>query len=346
MMPKTYMKTNIKQSKLDMPPFRPAPETAGHIMGTILISMLLPIGVATFFFGWPALTLLAIGATAALAAEIVSSKISHELSLASAFHSIIIGLLLVFMLPANCSWYMALIGAVLAVAIGKHAFGGMGRYLWHPALIGRVVLELLFHGQLAVTANSPLAGLRQLDKIRIENGVVQFGHFFLEYLPDLDRCMFGNVSGGLGETCGLALILTGLFLIYRGYLRWKLPVVFILSAYLAVAICPIFPTDPATGKQVTVYFPFFASGLASGFTYANYHLFSGGLLLSAFLVSVDMTSRPIMIKGQIIYAGCAGILTILLRLYTPIGIPCYVALLAVQTFIPLIDRITRPYGKK
>lgn len=340
------MNTSSKQLKLDVPPFRATPETVSQIMTTTLITLLLPAGVAVYFFGWPALSLMAIGLVTALATEMTCSWIRHDISLGSVIHSVIIGLLLVFMLPAQCAVYMAIIGVVVAVALGKHVFGGLGHYLWHPALIGRVILELFFYGQIAITANSPLAGLRHFNKLVIEKGVVQFGQYFLEYLPSLDKCMLGNVGGGLGEVNGVIVILAGLFLIYRGYLHWQLPAVFIVSAYITVAFCPIFPTDLATGEQQAVYIPFMASGWDVGFTYANYHLFSGGLLLSAFLLSADMTSRPIMVRGQIFYAGCAGVLAIILRYYSTIGIPSYAALLVMQTLIPFIDRVTRPSGRK
>ncbi|MCF7957460.1 MAG: RnfABCDGE type electron transport complex subunit D [Phycisphaerae bacterium] len=340
------MNTSSKQLKLGVPPFRATPETVSQIMTTTLITLLLPAGVAVFFFGSRALNLMVIGLVAALATEMICSRIRQDLSLGSTVHSLVIGLLLVLMLPAHCAGYVAMTGAVVAVALGKHVFGGLGHYLWHPALIGRVILELFFHDQLALSANSPLAGLRHFDKLFIENGVVQFGQYFLEYLPSLDKCMLGNVGGGLGEVNGVIVILAGLFLIYRGYLHWQLPAVFIASAYITVAFCPIFPMDLATGEHQAVYIPFMASGWDVGFTYANYHLFSGGLLLSAFLLSADMTSRPIVVRGQILYAGCAGVLAIILRYYSPIGIPSYVAILAMQTLIPFIDRMTRPSGRK
>jgi len=130
------------------------------------------------------------------------------------------------------------------------------------------------------------------------------------------------------------------YLIYRDYVPWRLPVIFILSAYVTAAVCPIVIDHPEAGPKVIVW-PFLAEGISVGLTYVNYQVFLGGLMLGACVLTADMTSRPMTATGQVFFAVCAGVLTILLRLYSAIPVPCYAAILAVNTLAPAIDRVTR-----
>ncbi len=324
-----------KQAKIFTPPFRPTPESARRIMRTMLVVLSVPALVAAWLFGVEAVKLMLVCVVTALAVEIICNRFHSQRTFGSTAHSITMALLLSFTLPITCNRYIAAIGVVVTIAIGKHLFGGLGKYWWHPVLIGRFTLELFFASQLAFT--QPLDALRQFDGLAFVDSVPQLSQYLLEHLPALELCMIGQVPGGIGQTSGLILILVGLFFIYRGYLNWQLPLTFIACACIAAAVFPVkIPAD-----NEFVYLPIIAQGLEVGLTYINYHLFTGGLLLTAFVFSSDMTSRPITLRGQIIFAAAAGILTITLRLYSPIPMPCYAALLTVNTLRPIIDRLTR-----
>ena len=366
-----------------LPPFRATPESCRRIMRTSLAVLILPAAAAAAFFGYHAFKLMLVSAVCAGLTEFVTyrARPSHRLP-GSTTHSIMMGLLLSFTLPATTPWHIAAFGAVCAVLIGKVVLGGLGRYVWHPALIGRIILQILFADQLTapvgpllgpghiflgnihsvtesqwlnlnwfsttVSAGTdglllplPLASLRSFADLHFLDGSCQLARYLLEHLPPLGHCIVGATPGSLGQTSGIAIILAGVYLIYRGYMPWHMPVAFITAAYAAAALCPII-LNPSTSGTAIVHLPITADGIAAGLTYANYHIFTGSLLLAACLLTADMTSRPITLTGQTLFAAGAGLMTIILRLYTHIAIPALAAVLAMNTLTGLIDRFTRP----
>ena len=342
---------------MHQPPFRPGPESAQRIMRTQLIVLLLPGIWALWWFGFSALKLMVIAVAASVLTEIIAWGIRHDRSPGSTAHSVMMGLLLAFTLPGESTWYIVLIGSVGAVLVGKQLFGGLGHYLWHPVLIGRLILEIFFHEQLSLGAGmsgngmltgAPIEALRHFNGLQFAESCGQLGQYMLAHLPPLEQCMWGNVPGPVGQSCGVVLILVGLYFMYRSYVHWQMPAVFIGSAYLAGCVLPIVAVDP-TATEVTrhvILLPILAEGIDVGFTYVNYHLFCGGLLFGAFILTADMTARPITMGGQVIFAVTAGILTMIFRLYSGIPMPCYAAMLAVSTLIPTIDRLTRHRSRR
>ncbi len=342
------MTNEFRQSRALLPPFRPTPESTNRIMATQLVALMLPGAFSVWLFGVQSLTVTAIAIISALTAETVCNAVRHETQPGSILHSAVMGTLLAFTLPADCPLHLPAFGAAATVIIGKQLFGGLGHYLWHPALIGRIATELFFHQQLSLSytslgarfnVNVPLDYLRNFSSMKFEDSVAQIGQYLQGNLPPLENCIIGNCPGGLGETCGLVLIITGLYLVYRGYLHWKAPFIFIVSAYLTAALCPVKVGETA------IQAPIITQGLDAGITYVNYQIFSGGLILAAFILMMDMTSRPITLNGQLIFAAAAGTLAIIFRLYTPVPLPSYAAILVMNTLIPTIDRLSRPVRK-
>ncbi|KPK76610.1 MAG: hypothetical protein AMJ79_06125 [Phycisphaerae bacterium SM23_30] len=378
---------NDKELLLPLPPYRPVPESAQRIMRTQLAVLILPAAAGAIFFGYHALKLMILAAAAAGLAEGICKRVIFSKVSGSMPHSLAMGLLLAFMLPVSCPWYVPVVGAVAAVVFAKHLFGGLGYYIWHPALAGRLIVQILFgdwfyapHGPLlgrnhiltgninAVPENriawfqidwfsslpedgfdgflllQPEETLRRFWEMEFVDSVAQIGQYILDRLPSLEHCLVGAVPGGVGQTCSVALILVGLFLIYRGYLSWQLPATFIAGAYLGAMLLPIGIVTSEPSSNIFLW-PIIDGGLAAGFTYLNYHLFSGALLLGALVLTSDMTSRPITVRGQMIFGAGAGLLTTVFRLYSDISIPCCAAILLMNSLVPAIDRLTRPRGR-
>jgi len=299
------------------------------------------------------------------------------------------GILVVFMLPANCGIKIAVFGAVTAIVVGKQFFGGLGHYVWHPALVGRLVVQIFFSGALSRNTgpllsrnriflgdinevgketaswfhvdwfqsipppqhdgwiiSRPVEALRIFDEMQCKESAGRMSRYLLDHLPSLEHCVLGATPGGIGETCAVVLILVGLFFIYRGYVAWKLPAVFLGAAYLAAMLLPIVVESPQTGDGTMILFPFLSGGPAVGLTYVHYQIFSGGLLLGATILAGDMTSRPITTRGQVVFASGAGILTMIFRLYTPMAIPCYAGILVMNSLTSTLDRFSRPRGRR
>jgi H+/Na+-translocating ferredoxin:NAD+ oxidoreductase subunit D len=304
-------------------------------MRTQLAGLTLPVLAAVILFGSGALKLILAAALTALLIELIADRIKRKKMPGNITHSVMMGVLLAFTLPADCPWYIAMTGAAVAVLMGKQLFGGLGRYRWHPALVGRLVVQLLFHEQISASA-TPLQALCHWGDLRFVGSVPQLGLYLYDKLPSLQQCQWSAAGGGLGESCRILLILIGLYFIYRGYLHWQLPLMFIVSAYTAAAFFPIIVEQPGLPDRL-ICFPLLAENLSVGFTYINYHLFTGGLILTAFIMTADMTSRPLTVRGQIYFAVGAGLLTVAVRLYCPVVLSAYLTPISAYTALLVMN---------
>jgi Na+-transporting NADH:ubiquinone oxidoreductase subunit NqrB len=159
-------------------------------------------------------------------------------------------------------------------------------------------------------------------------------------LPPLEDLVCGTRPGGIGETCAVVILVAGIYLIYRRYVKWQLPVMMIASAAIVAAVAPITLAGP-DGPQ-TVWFPFTLEGSDVGMIYVVYQMLSGELLLAAFFLATEMTSRPVTAGGQALFGLGCGAMGMLLQLYSSVQIPMYAAVLAMNTFTPAIDSLWRP----
>jgi len=189
----------------------------------------------------------------------------------------------------------------------------------------------------ALLLTPPLWSLRRFAQGHIPaDGDLQFEPLLRDALPPWIDALIGAVPGGIGETSTLSIIIVGFFLIYRGYLRWQLPVAVLVSAFVAASILPI----ESGGNYV--WFPVFAveGGRAVGLAYVLYHLTAGQLMLGAFLLAGDVVSSPMRAHGQVVYGIGIGVLTIFMRLYGVLECECYWAILIMNVFVGTIDRFT------
>jgi Na+-translocating ferredoxin:NAD+ oxidoreductase RnfD subunit len=176
-------------------------------------------------------------------------------------------------------------------------------------------------------------------------------------LPDFRDLLIGAVPGEIGATSAAALLLGGLVLLYHGYLRWQMVLAFLLAAAITAAVAPLRIGPMVDGLPSWRWLPGlqFHDSSPVGPLYVAFHLLSGGLLLAMFFFAADFATRPITVAGQVVFAAGCGILTILIRLYLFVpGAPflfvtsgAYLAVLAMNTLTPLIDRLfqPRPFGR-
>jgi electron transport complex protein RnfD len=163
----------------------------------------------------------------------------------------------------------------------------------------------------------------------------------LPQMPPINDLLYGAYPGESGATCAIVIVMAGLYLIYRNYVKWQLPVMFILSAACVAAVAPVFLAGPHQTVE-TIWWPVQAEGLDVGFIYVMYQLLGGELMLAAFFLATEMTSRPVTSGAQALFGVGCGSLAMLLQMYTPIAIPCYMAVLIMNTFTPVIDHLWRP----
>jgi electron transport complex protein RnfD len=164
-----------------------------------------------------------------------------------------------------------------------------------------------------------------------------------DVLPPWRDTVLGTVGGGIGETCVACVLLGGLFLIHRGLVRWQLPVSILVAAAITAAVFPITCGGGIESTPEQLWLPgLIHQGSAPvGLVYVLYQLTAGELVFAAFFVATDMVTSPLRARGQILFGLSIGVLAILLRMYGIVPGSCYWAILIMNPFVPLIDRITR-----
>ena len=303
------------------------PDDVPCIMWTVVIA-LLPAGVmGWYYFGLDALVVILLSVIAAVVTEFVIQKLRGVEVTIGDGSAVVTGLLLAFVLPPKAPWFIPVVGSAFAVAIAKHAFGGLGRNIWNPALAGRAFVLSAWAPYMTAKWSEPVNGFFKwcatdattqatpLDFVK-NGGSSSF---------TLKALILGNTSGCLGETCAVVLIIGGLFLLYRGYIDWRIPIPFIVTVAVLGALFP-YKTGAATEMARDPLF----------------HIFSGGVILGAFFMATDMVTTPVTKKGMLVFGFGCGLLTVLIRKFGgyPEGV-CY-SILLMNTTTPLIDRFTQP----
>lgn len=298
-------------------------DSVPKIMYAVIASLVPAVAASLYFFRFKALALLLSCVAACLVTEALflwlRRKPLHSLRDGSA---VITGLLLAMTLPPSLSLELAIIGAVMAIAIGKQVFGGLGYNIFNPALVGRAFLQTAF--PVAMTTWIPPAALKiqtatyatPLGNLRFEDAIAK------GTLTPLKDLFTGNVGGCLGETSAIALILGGLFLLSRRVIDWRIPLGILLSL------------TAFTGAFWLVNPEKYASPL--------FHILAGGLLIGAFFMATDMVTSPITPLGTWIYALGIGIVIGLIRLFGGFAEGVMYSILFMNAFVPLLNRYTRP----
>ncbi len=301
-------------------------DTIPRIMWTVAGALAPAAIMGVVFFGVGALIVIAASIATAVATEALIQKLSGRPVTVSDGSAFVTGLLLAMVLPSSAPIYVPIVGAFVAIAIAKHCFGGLGYNIWNPALIGRAFVQVAWakHVSLASWPVSQWSPFK--DAVTEASPLLKSANSF-EFFPS--ELFLGNVPGSLGETCALALIAGGLFLIIRGYVNWRVPVCFIATAALLAAVLPA----PASWADKHL-----------GYLAHNplYQILAGGLMIGAFFMATDMVTTPITNLGLCIFAAGCGLITMLIRFYGgyPEGV-CY-SILLMNTTTPLIDRWCKP----
>ena len=264
-----------------------------------------------YIFGFRALSLVIITSLAAVLTEAIFQKLRNKPITIADGSALVTGMLLALNLPPGLPYWMAVVGAVVAISLGKQIYGGLGANPFNPALIGRVFLMITFTTPMTTWINpiDGMTGATPLSLMKMEG-----------ISTDYTKLLLGNSGGSLGETSALLIIIGGLYLIYKGYVDWTIPASYLGSVALFVAILG---QDPV------------------------FHLLSGGLMLGAFFMATDMVTTPLSKFGKVIFGIGAGVFTVLIRVYGGYPEGVSFSILLMNAFTPLINRFTVPkiYGE-
>ena len=189
-------------------------ESISKIMYSVAIALLLPTFAGVYFFGLRALGLVVVTSVAAILTEAVFQRLRNKPITISDGSALVTGMLLALNLPPGLPYWMAVVGAVVAIALGKQIYGGLGANPFNPALIGRVFLMITFTAPMTTW----------IDPVDGTTGATPLALMKMEGIStDYVKLFLGNVGGCIGETSALLIILGGLYLIYKGYVDWCIP---------------------------------------------------------------------------------------------------------------------------
>lgn len=291
-------------------------ETTPRLMGAVLLA-LAPAGFASIvLFGGKALLVIAASVVAALAAEAICNRVMRRPLTIGDGSAAITGLLLAFNMPPEVPLWVPVIGSFFAIVVVKQLFGGLGHNFMNPALAARAFLLAAWPMAMTTGWVQPFDGVTSATPLQTLRGMSS------QPLPELWELLFGLRAGALGETCAVALVLGGLYLIARRVIDWRIPAGFVGTVAL---------------------FGWAFGGRGGYFTGdALAHVLSGGLLLGAFFMATDYVTSPVTSRGRVVMGIGCGVITSLIRLWGgfPEGVSYSILLMNVAT--PLIDRATMP----
>jgi electron transport complex protein RnfD len=283
----------------------------------IILATLPAVLFGFFTYGMPAVGVVALAVSSAVAWELAFNKIAKRSPSIGDGNAAMIGLLFAMLLPATSPWWLVVTGTFVAVIVGKQIYGGIGGNPFNPVLVGLAILtlswkdffdfnEVLVNYDFSYPMAYPLASLKH------------FGVFAIsDFKPA--ALLMGQQSGGIGAVFGLGLILGGIYLIIRGCIRWEISVSFLAGIWVTALLFNM--ADPAK------------------YAAPAFHLLTGYTLIGAFFLATEDSSSPVNLIPMLIYGACAGIMTVLIR-----NVGFYVdgvvfAILLANLINPLVDKI-------
>lgn len=306
-------------------------------MYNVLIALLPAFALSLYNFGIGALVVTATAITACLLFEYLIQKylLKQVPSLLDG-SALLTGALLAFNIPTNLPIWIIIIGALIAIGVGKMSFGGLGNNLFNPALVGRVFLLISFPVQMT---SWPIPGGNLLGYLDVTTGATPLalikeglanGDNYLDILsqiPSYLDMLLGFTGGSAGEMAAGALLLGLVYMLFKKVITWHIP----LSVLGTVIV--------------------FASILHySGVKTADpiVHLLSGGLMLGAIFMATDYVTSPMSNKGMIVFGIGIGLLTVIIRTFGAYPEGISFAILIMNAFVPLIDKYIKPkrFGEK
>jgi electron transport complex protein RnfD len=335
-------------------PHAPPLVSVPRVMRRVLVALVPAALCYTWFFGFGLLINFTIAAVTALLTEgavllLRGRSTRHARRDGSALVS---AALLAFALPPLVPFWIPMLGSAIAITLAKQLYGGLGKNLFNPAMVGYVFLLLSFpvemtqwipprmgdldyqhlgfvaHLSYAFTGHLPVAldidVLTRATPLDLVKEGLRGGRTFAELRGG---SLFGDFGGRGWEWVANLIAVGGLYLLYTGTIRWHIPV-----ALLAGLLVP-----------ATVLYLLAPSSYAA----PGFHLFSGASMLGAFFIATDPVSAATTVRGRFIYGAGTGVLIYALRTWGGYPDGVAFAVLLMNGAVPLIDRYTRPriYGQ-
>ena len=284
-----------------------SPDSTQKIMQRVCIALVPTLIASVFIFGINSLILTAVTVAACVFFEWAYCKLmGREIPVAD-FSAVVTGMLLAFNLPATLPWWMAIVGAFIAIVIVKQLFGGLGYNFANPAIVARIALAIGFASRMA-NYPKPANGIDALASATplAVSGQLGAGQYV--------TLLLGNHGGVLGETCAITILLGGIYLIVTKVISPMIPVTYLAT----VAVLSLL-----AGKDPIV------------------QLLSCGLMLGAFFMATDYVTSPTTDKGKLIFGIGLGVITCAIRFLGTMNEGVSFAILLMNLLVPYIDVLTR-----
>lgn len=300
----------LKKLIVSASPHVKSKESVNSIMWLVVLALVPAMIAGVVFFKIHALLVILSSTIAAVLTEYIIQKLTKKEVTIKDGSAVITGVLLALIVPPSLPLWVPVVGSFFAIAIAKHAFGGLGFNIFNPALAGRAFLVaswpvlmttwLLTDG---TTGATPLGTLAM-------TGINGFSY---------SQLFLGNIGGSLGETSALAILLGAAFLLYKKIIDWRIPVSYLGTV---VVLMLLLRQD------------------------ALFHLLVGGLMLGAFFMATDYVTIPLTAKGRIIFGIGCGLLVVIIRIFGALPEGVVFSILLMNAFTPMIDRYTKtkPFG--
>lgn len=304
-------------------------ESTKKIMWQVNLALVPALVVAVAFFGLNALLISIISVAACVLFQwLIEKFILKTESTICDGSAVVTGLLLAFNVPATREMmWLVIIAALVAIGIGKMAFGGLGKNPFNPALVGRVFMLISFPVQMttwpkpgeklfslvSVPTTDATTGATPLGLIK-ENGIQAAGQVWDYFM--------GNIGGSLGEVSALAILIGAIFLLCRRIITWHIPVSFIGTAFIFSGILWLCDKTAFVDPVTTIL--------------------TGGIMLGACFMATDMVTSPMTKSGQLIFGFGCGLLTIIIRNWGNYPEGVSFAILLMNAVTPLLNRWCKP----
>ena len=300
-------------------------ESIQSIMRDVIIALVPATAMGIYYFGIPALILIIAAIASSVIFEALCQKIMKKPVTVSDLSAVVTGLLLAMNLPAAAPVWVAIVGSAFAIIFGKQLFGGLGQNFINPALAGRAFLLASYPTEM--TTWSVPNGLNLADATASATSVADAATYATPLAgmkggfmnATVGQLAMGQVGGCIGETCAIALIIGGIYLLYKHVISWKIPVLYIGTVFILFAVI---------GRQ--------------GVRMPVHEILAGGVMLGGIFMATDYASSPVTPKGQIIFAVGAGLITYLIRTFGGYPEGVSYSILIMNCCVVLLDRIGRP----
>ena len=319
-------------------PHLSSPETTRRLMYGVVIALIPALAASIYDFGMGAIIVTLTSVLSCVAVEYLVQKfILKTRPSVTDGSAVVTGLLLAFNVPSNLPIWIIIIGAIISIGVAKMTFGGLGSNPFNPALVGRVFLLISFPVQMtswpvpsgfrtgyldAVTGATPLGILT--EGVKAGESVASL----MEKVPTHMQLFYGYMGGSMGEIAAAALIIGGIYMLWKKIISWHIPVSILVTVALFTGI--LWLADPTKYAD------------------PGFHLLTGGIMLGAIFMATDYVTSPMTHKGMIIYGVGIGVITVLIRTWGAYPEGVSFAILIMNAFVPLLNMYIKPkrFGKE